>query len=76
MLTPVKNLHLSLYVCICLKNKRKIDVIVLAKGFMEDLGDAIMNLALIGFVCILDIQYILGNRWFSVGMLSIPNLIF
>ena len=62
MLTPVKNLHLSLYVCICLKNKRKIYVIVLAKGFIEDLGEAIMNLALIGFLCILGIQYILGNR--------------
>ena len=50
MLTPVKNLHLSLYVCICLKkNKRKIDVVVLAKGFIEDLGVAVMNLALVGF---------------------------
>ena len=38
VLTPVKNLHLSLFVCICLKNKPKIDVIVLAKGFIEDLG--------------------------------------
>ena len=34
-----------------------------------------MNLALIGFLRILGIQYILGNRWFSIGMLSIPNLI-
>ena len=71
-----KNLHLSLYVCICLKNKRKTDVIVLAKGFIEDLGDTIMNLALIGFLYILGIPYILGNRWLSIGMLSIPNLTF
>ena len=35
-----------------------------------------MNLALIGFLCILGIQYILGNRLVSIGMLSIPNLIF
>ena len=49
VLMPVKNLHLSLYICICLKNKQKNDVIVLAKSFTEDLGDAIMNLALIGF---------------------------
>ena len=62
MLTPIKNLHLALYVCICLKNKRKIDVIALAKVFIEDLGDAIMNLTLIGFLCILGTQYILGNR--------------
>ena len=62
VLTPVKNLHLSLYICICLKNKRKIDVIVLAKGFIEDLGEAMMNIALIGLLCILGIQYILGNR--------------
>ena len=62
MLTPIKNLHLSLYVCICLKNKWKTDVIVLAKGFIEDLGDAIMNLALIGFLCILGIQYILDSQ--------------
>ena len=34
---------------------------VLAKGFIEDLGHAIMNVALIGFLCILGIQYILGN---------------
>ena len=30
--------------CICLKNRQKIDVMVLAKGFIGDLGDAIMNL--------------------------------
>ena len=76
VLTPVKNLHLSFYVCICLKSKQKIDFIVLAKGFIEDLGDPIINLALIGFLCILGTQYILGNRLFSIGMLSIPNLIF
>ena len=50
--------------------------LVLAKGFIEDLGEAVMNLALIGFLCILGIQYILGNRLVSIGMLSIPNLIF
>ena len=50
--------------------------LVLAKGFIEDLGEAVMNLALIGFLCILGIQYILGNRLVSMGMLSIPNLIF
>ena len=62
VLTPIKNLHLSLYVCICLKSKRKIYVMVPAKGFIEYLGDTIMNLVLIGILCILDIQYILGNR--------------
>ena len=62
VVTPVKNLHLSLHVCICLKNKRKIDIIVLAKGFIEDLGDVIMNLALIRFLCIVGIQYILDNQ--------------
>ena len=41
-------LLLSLYICICLKSKRKIDVIVLARVFIEDLGDAMMNLVLIG----------------------------
>ena len=47
---PVKNvLSLLLYVCIGLKIKRKIDVIVLAKCFIEDLGDAVMNLALMCF---------------------------
>ena len=50
--------------------------LVLAKGFIEDLGEAVMNLALIGFLCILGIQYILGNWLVSIGMLSIPNLIF
>ena len=30
--------------CICLKSRQKIDVMVLAKGFTGDLGDAIMNL--------------------------------
>ena len=50
-------------ICLYLSKKQtKIDVIVLAKGFIEDLGDAIMNLALVGFLCILGIQYILGNR--------------
>ena len=42
---PLKNLNLSLYVCICLKNKQNNYVIVLSKGFIEDLGDAIMHLA-------------------------------
>ena len=37
VITPLGNLHLSLYVCICLKIKRITDVIVLAKGFIEDL---------------------------------------
>ena len=47
------------YVCIFKKkNKQKIDAIVLAKVFIEELGDAIMNLALIGVLCILGIQYI------------------
>ena len=58
------------------KTKRKIDVIVLAKGFIEDSGDNLMNQGLIGFLCILGIQYMLGNRWFSVGMMPIPNLKF
>ena len=49
-------------ICLGLKNKRKTDITVLAKGFIEDLGDAIMNLALIGFLCILGMQYIIGNR--------------
>ena len=75
-LTPVKKLRWSLYVCICLKTKWKTDLIVLAKGFIEDLGDAIINLALIEFLCILGIQYISGNQWFSIRMLSMPNLIF
>ena len=44
------------------KNQTKTDVIILAKGFIEDLEDAIMNIDLIGFLCILGIQYILGNR--------------
>ena len=47
------------YVCIFKKKKKKkIDAIVLAKVFIEELGDAIMNLALIGVLCILGIQYI------------------
>ena len=58
------------------KTKRKIDVIVPAKGFIEDSGDNLMNQGLIGFLCILGIQYMLGNRWFSIGMMPIPNLKF
>ena len=41
------------------------DVIVPAKDFIEDLGNIIMNLALIGFLCILGTQYILGNDDFQ-----------
>ena len=52
MLAPVKNLNLSLFACICLKRKRRIDVIVLAKVFVEDSRDAVMNLALMGFLYI------------------------
>ena len=58
------------------KTKRKIDVIVPAKGFIEDSGDNLMNQGLIGLLCILGIQYMSGNRWFSVGMMPIPNLKF
>ena len=50
-------LPLSLYVFICLRNKQKA-VIVLAKDLIEDLGNAVMNLDLIGFLCMLGIQYI------------------
>ena len=46
MLTTVKNLHLSLYACIFLTNKRKIDTIVMDKAFIADMGDALMNLTL------------------------------
>ena len=65
------------------KNKWKIDVVVLAKGFIEDfadtitnLGDAFGNIAIMGFLCILGIDYILGNLWFSIDILSIRNLLF
>ena len=51
----VANLHLSLYVCNYLKDKRKKNVIILAKDFIVDLHqytlhlvDTIKNLALIG----------------------------
>ena len=58
------------------RKQQKIDIIVLAEGFKEDLADALMNLILIGFLCILGIQYIWSGRWFSKEMLSMPNLIF
>ena len=61
---------------ICLKSKRKTDITVLGKGFIEDLWDASVSLALIGLLCILGIQYILGNWWFSIGILPIPSLVF
>ena len=34
----------------------------LDKGFMDDSGDAIINLAFIGVLCIFGIQYILGKQ--------------
>ena len=43
----------SLNVCFFPKNKQKIDVIVLAKDFIEDLEETVMNLVLLEF---LDIQ--------------------
>ena len=46
-----KNLHLSLHAFICLKSNQTIDVKVLAEGFI-DLGEVIMNLALISFLWI------------------------
>ena len=49
MLASVKNLHLALWLCIYLKSKQKIDVIILSLGFREDLGDTIMNPTLMGF---------------------------
>ena len=49
MLTPVKNLHLSWYGCDSSGSEQKADVIVLVKGFIEELGDTIMNLALMSF---------------------------
>ena len=41
------------------------DVIVPAKDFIEDLGNFIMNLALIGLLCILGTQYTLDNDDFQ-----------
>ena len=46
MLRSSKNVHSPLYTCICLKNKEKINVIILSQ---EDLGDTIINLAQMGF---------------------------
>ena len=56
VLIPVKSVNLSLYDCISLKGKPKIDVIFPAIGFIKTSGDDIMNLALIGFLCILGIH--------------------
>ena len=69
-------MHLPLYLRICLGNEGKIDAAAVAKGPIEDSGDATMNLALIAFLCILSIQYILDNRWFSIRMSLTSNLIF
>ena len=35
---------------------------VLAEEFLEDLGDTIMNLSVVGFQWILGIRHILGKR--------------
>lgn len=56
VLIPVKSVNLSLYDCISLKGEPNIDVIFLAIGFIKMSGDDIMNLALIGFLCILGIH--------------------
>ena len=69
-------LGIQYIVCICLKHKRKINVLDLAKNFIEKLGYTIMNLALTKFLCILGIWYILGNKWLSIEMLFMPNLSF
>lgn len=53
---PVKSVNLSLYDCISLKGKPKIDVIFPGIGFIKTSRDDIMNLALIGFLCILGIH--------------------
>ena len=71
-----KKLTLIIIWLLLSKNKWKTDLIVLTKGFIENLGDTTMILALIGFLCILGIQYILDNWSVSIGMLSIPNLLF
>ena len=46
----------------------------LEKGFMDDFGDAIVNFAFMGVLCIFGIQDILGKQWLSIGILSIWNL--
>ena len=38
----------------------------LSKGFIGDLGSVVKSLALAGLLCMLGIQYILGNTWFSI----------
>ena len=50
------------------------DAIVLVEGFIENLGDIITLLALMGSLSILGIEFILHNRWFSSEILPIPNL--
>ena len=62
VLNPVENLHSSLYVSIYLKNKRKIEVMIPAKCFIEDLGDDIMDLTLVKFFFILGVQCILSQQ--------------
>ena len=41
------------------------DVIDFDNGPKQHLGATIMNLALLGFLCSLGIQYIEGKHWFS-----------
>lgn len=43
MLKPIKNLHIRWYVCIFVKNKQKVHVIILDKKFVENIKDVIMN---------------------------------
>ena len=71
VLAAVKNLHLSLYVCIRPKNKRKIYSYSSGWRFYKR-----FRRRYIGLLCILGIQYILDNPWFLIGMVSMPNLIF
>ena len=50
--------NLSSYDCVCLKNKEGLG------DAITNLGDTIRNIASMGFLCILDIQYILGNVFY------------
>ena len=47
------------------KKQTKINIIALANGLIEYLGDTIMNLALMTFACILGFRNILDNQRFQ-----------
>ena len=73
-MTPAQNLYLLLKGLYLFVKSLKADAIVYDIGLIDDSGEAIKYLGLMGFSIILGSHFLLGGRWYFMKTFTIPNL--